>query len=74
MRSQKFLKRNDYRVNFKKMRQAYEGSMWRKELKDAMEMKKFVNENLNKNMMEQRWTLNLMRKRGKNPKNLMLIN
>ncbi|CDW84566.1 UNKNOWN [Stylonychia lemnae] len=73
-RSQKFLKKNDYRVDFRKMRQAYEGRMWRKDLKDAMDMKKFVNENLNKNMMEQRWTLNLMRKRGKNPKNLMLIN
>eukprot|EP00347_Sterkiella_histriomuscorum_P003401 403364440 len=72
--SLKFLEKNDYKVDFKRIRQQYEGTMWKQDLKQAIDMKKFVQENLNKNMMEQRWTLNLMRKRGKNPKNLMLIN
>ena len=72
--SLKFLEQNNYNVDFKKIRRAFEGSLWRKELKEQMNMKRFVQEKLNKNMMEQRWTLNLMRKRGKNPKTLMLIN
>ena len=72
--SLKFLQNNNFNLDFKKIRQAYEGTLWRRDLKASMHMQRFVHEKLNKDMMEQRITLNLMRKRGKNPKNLMLIN
>jgi len=74
LKSMRYLERNNFNVDFKKIRRAFEGSQWRKDLKQAMDMKRFVQDSFNKNMMEQRWTLNLMRKRGKNPKTMMLIN
>lgn len=51
-RSLKFLEKNDFIVDYKKIRRAFENKLWRQDLKEAMDMKRFVQENLNKNMME----------------------
>ena len=84
-KSKEFLEKNQYNVDFKRVKQAFEGSLWRDQIKESLSMQKVVSQRLNRNNIEQRSTIRLfggfkgiggggMGKKSRDVKNIKMIN